>query len=212
MCSSFSLAQFVAARVITGFGNGLNTSTVPTWQSECSKSHRRGMLVMIEGVGLDAEVSPLNPKCLAHAIQALITGGICFSYWLDYGFYYLEPSSIAWRFPIAFQIFFALIILVFVMELPESPRWLILKGKEDEAINVLGALSGLPGDDSYIQSEFQAIKDTVLEMKQGGFKDLFTMEDRHLHRTVLAYVNQVFQQISGINLITYCLFTHVFRS
>lgn len=28
-------------------------------------------------------------------------------------------------------------------------------------------------------------------------------EDRHLHRTVLAYVNQVFQQISGINLITY---------
>ena len=50
MCSSFSLAQFVAARVITGFGNGLNTSTVPTWQSECSKSHRRGMLVMIEGV------------------------------------------------------------------------------------------------------------------------------------------------------------------
>lgn len=30
------------------FGNGLNTSTVPTWQSECSRSHRRGQLVMIE--------------------------------------------------------------------------------------------------------------------------------------------------------------------
>ena len=41
-------------------------------------------------------------------------------------------------------------------------------------------------------------------MSQGGFRDLFTMdENRHLHRTILAYVNQVFQQISGINLITY---------
>ena len=56
----------------------------------------------------------------------------------------------------------------------------------------------------YVTGEFSAIKDTVLEMSQGGFGDLFTMgEDRHFHRTLLAYVNQVFQQISGINLITY---------
>ena len=51
---------------------------------------------------------------------------------------------------------------------------------------------------SYVHSEFAAIKDTVLEMSKGSFRDLFTMgEDRHLHRTILAYVNQVFQQISG---------------
>ncbi|KAL2045291.1 hypothetical protein N7G274_002374 [Stereocaulon virgatum] len=182
--SSYSLGQFISGRLITGFGNGLNTSTVPTWQSECSRSHRRGQLVMIEG--------------------AMITGGICFSYWLDFGFSFLDPETIAWRFPLGFQIFFALIILLFILELPESPRWLILKGQEDEALSVLSALSDLPSDDPYVYGEFTAIKDTVLEMSKGSFRDLFTMgEDRHFHRTLLAYMNQVFQQISGINLITY---------
>ena len=162
----------------------MNTSTVPTWQSECSKSHRRGQLVMIEG--------------------AMITGGICLSYWIDFGFSFLDPNSVSWRFPIAFQVFLASLILVFVMELPESPRWLILKGQEEEAISVLAALNDKVIDDPFIKNEIQAIKDTVIEASKGSFWDLFTTtEDRHLHRVILAYVNQVFQQISGINLITY---------
>ena len=77
--SSFSLAQFIIGRIITGFGNGLNTSTVPTWQSECSRSHRRGQLVMVEG--------------------ALITGGVMLAYWvrsmLD-NFFWLTFSGRLW--------------------------------------------------------------------------------------------------------------------
>ena len=63
-------------------------------------------------------------------------------------------------------------------------------GHEDEAINVLAALSNITTDDPYISSEFTAIKDTVLEMSKGSFSDLFTMtEDRHLHRTVCPIPN-----------------------
>lgn len=88
--------------------------------------------------------------------------------------------------------------------MPESPRWLILKGRDAEAMHVLAHLNDMPEDSPYIQNEYTAIKDTVLEMQKGSFSDLFTRgPDRHFHRTVLAYVNQVFQQISGINLITY---------
>lgn len=79
-----------------------------------------------------------------------------------------------------------------------------MKGKEDEAIMVLCALNDRESNDPYIASEFAAIKDAVLIMQSGSFKDLFTMdEDRNFHRVVLAYSSQVFQQISGINLITY---------
>ncbi|KAM0722640.1 hypothetical protein Q7P37_002081 [Cladosporium fusiforme] len=191
--ASFSLGQLIASRLITGFGNGMNTSTVPTWQSETSKSHRRGQMVMIEGT--------------------LIVFGVMISYWIDLGFSFLEPSSVAWRFPIAFQIVLALIIIIFIPGLPESPRWLILKGREQEALEVLCALSDLPEDDPKIQSEFNAVKDTVFEMAQGRFRDCFaTNKNRNLHRTILAYVNQMFQQMSllliqrsnsGINIITY---------
>ncbi|KAF1844936.1 MFS sugar transporter-like protein [Cucurbitaria berberidis CBS 394.84] len=182
--AAFGLPQLIIGRWITGFGNGMNTSTVPMWQSETSKPHRRGQMVMIEG--------------------SLIVFGVMLSYWLDLGFSFLEPSSIAWRFPIGFQIALAIFILVAIPGLPESPRWLVLKGRNDEALDVLAALSDLPPDDRRIQQEFQEVTDVVFEMSKGGFRECFKMNrNRNFHRTVLAYINQMFQQISGINLVTY---------
>lgn len=67
-------------------------------------------------------------------------------------------------------------------------------------MNVLCALNEKDAEDPYIVAEFAAIKDSALVMQQGGFRDLFTMdEDRNFHRVVLAYVNQMFQQISGVS-------------
>lgn len=135
---------------------------------------------------------------------SLIVFGVMISYWIDLGFSFLEPSTVSWRFPIAFQIVLCIFIVSTVMGLPESPRWLVLKGRDDEALSVLAALSDLPEEDQKVQSEFQAVKDVAFEMAKGGFKDCFaTNRNRNLHRTILAYVNQMFQQISGINIITY---------
>lgn len=133
---------------------------------------------------------------------ACIAAGLAFSYWMAFAFAWVDPSSAAWRAPIALQIAFALVVLALVLGLPESPRWLILTGREGEALNVLGALNNLPNDHEDVYDEFLQIKDAVLEMAGGGFSTLFTMgEYRYFHRTALAYVIQIFQQISGINLI-----------
>jgi len=76
--SSFSLAQLIVGRIVTGFGNGMNTSTIPVWQSEVAPPKIRGFLVLFEG--------------------ALITAGIVLSYWLYYGFWFVRSyGSFQWR-------------------------------------------------------------------------------------------------------------------
>lgn len=194
--TAFSLPHLIIARVITGVGNGMNTSTVPTWQSESSKAHDRGKMVMIEGM--------------------LITGGITLSYWINYGesnslldlpslnadsrgtgFSFIGDQEVAWRFPLAFQILFAVVIFTSIANLPESPRWLVMQGRNDEALEILECLNEKSRDDPFIKNELISIQETVEEMSKGSFRSLFDMSEyREFHRVALAYINQMFQQVS----------------
>lgn len=85
------------------------------------------------------------------------------------------------------------------MELPESPRWLMLKGKDEEALFIISALNDLPEDHDTVQAEFQEIKDSVEESRQVGFRDLLTMgKERNFHRAALGTISQVLQQITYV--------------
>ncbi|KAJ1029672.1 hypothetical protein NDA13_002915 [Ustilago tritici] len=181
--ASYSLAQLFVFRVVLGIGNGMHTATIPVWQSECSPPHKRGMLIMVEG--------------------AMITGGIAMAYWIDLGCFFLDPSSAAWRVPIVLQMI--LILPTFVtIYLPESPRWLMLKGRVHDARNVVAALDNVPVDDPFVGKKLREIEASLVAAKTTRISDLFTNgPERNLHRTVLGFVSQMFQQISGINLITY---------
>lgn len=130
-----------------------------------------------------------------------ITLGLATSFWITYAFSWVEPSSASWRFPIAFVLVFMLAALAMIVFLPESPRWLVLTGREDEARRVLSALSELPAEDENIRREFLMIKNTLLHMASGGIYEAFSNgQYRLVHRTILAVVLQIMQQFTGVNL------------
>jgi MFS family permease len=182
--SSYSFAQFVVGRAIAGFGNGFTTSTAPAYQAECVKSHRKGTILMISA-------------------GAFVSLGYALSYWSVFGFAYVNNADAAWRVPIAIQISFALpAIAMLAFWMPDSPRWLILTGREQEALSVIAALNDDDPDGYEVKDEFLQIKDAILIMAQGTTSKLFSNKDRRgFHRVVLAFFVQVFQQGTGINLV-----------
>ncbi|KAI9157929.1 Sugar transporter STL1 [Paramyrothecium foliicola] len=181
---SFEYGLFISGRVVGGVGNGMVTSTIPTWQSECARPERRGFLILLSG--------------------ALISGGIMISYWVVYGFYFLE-GEVRWRFPLAFQSFFTILVMIGLLYLPDSPRWLVIKGRHAEAREVIGRLLDKDEHSAEVEEEMSQIT-TALSVQQGGgfFSRLVTRgPSQNLRRTLLGIAAQFFQQICGINLITY---------
>lgn len=80
---AFGAPQMYAGRVIAGLGTGMNTATAGVWQSETSKMRSRGKLIILQ---------------MANCIT-----GFAISNWLTLGFSF-APGSVAWRFPLAFQL------------------------------------------------------------------------------------------------------------
>lgn len=82
---------------------------------------------------------------------------------MTYGFSFLE-GSVSWRFPIAFQLLFSVILLATIPWLPESPRWLLAHGHVEEGIAVLVALGdeGTAETDDYIVQQKEEILEAVI--------------------------------------------------
>lgn len=105
-------------------------------------------------------------------------------------------SSFSWRFPIAFQIFFALCTVILLFGVPESPAWLIKHGHKDEARVVLAKIYRLDPNDREIDGMMDAAEKTNAEVSAFRFRDLFTSgPSQNFRRGALAVVSQVFQQV-----------------
>lgn len=132
--------------------------------------------------------------------------GIVVAYWFDFGMSFVG-GPIAWRLPIAMQIVFAIFVIVLVFGLPESPRWLMNHGKEQEAIDVLCAVYDREPDDEFIVNERRGILSAIeLEdsvSKQSFWKIFRNDEVKTGQRVLLAWGIQLMNQVGGINLVVY---------
>ena len=167
-----------------GLGVGGFTATVPMWVSECVKADFRGRLVLLQG--------------------SFAIGGIVIAAWLEFGMFYVKNNSANWRFPVAFQSTFAIIVISFVLFLPESPRWLVKKDRLEEARGVLAQLDGLPLDSELVSIDLAAIRASLVDDHIGTSSSPFSLtKNRHLHRTILAVYANFVSQMTGVNIVTF---------
>ncbi|KAH6689650.1 general substrate transporter [Plectosphaerella plurivora] len=200
----------LAGRFITGMGVGSLSMIVPIYNSEVAPPEVRGALVSTQ--------------------QLAITFGIMVSFWIDYGTHFIggtergSQSDAAWMIPTCLQLAPALVLLIGMIFMPFSPRWLVAQGREEEARRNLASLRDLPEDHELVQLEFLEIKAQALFEKRTtaekfphlaqptawntfklqfvAIKSLFQSKSM-FKRVVVATVTMFFQQWTGINAVLY---------
>ncbi len=159
-------------RVVVGIAIGIASFTAPLYISEVSPPAIRGKLVSLN--------------------QLMITLGIVVSYLADYGL----ADKEAWRWMFGLAAIPALILLIGLFFVPESPRWLMGRSREDEARAVLQRIR----ESSDVSAELAEIKED-LSLQEGGWRELLNVS---LRRPLIIGIGlAIFQQFTGINTVIY---------
>lgn len=105
-----------------------------------------------------------------------------------------------------FQAFFTVLVMIGILFLPDSPRWLLMKGRRAEGTDVIARLAGKDLMHPEVQHEIRSVDEALrIQMAGGGFKFKELLDrgrSQNLRRTVIAVMSQAGQQIGGINLVT----------
>ncbi|KAF8464512.1 general substrate transporter [Gautieria morchelliformis] len=176
LTSSTTRTQLIVGRIVTGLGNGCNSSSIPVYQSETVSGTVRGALVALD--------------C------AITIFGLVIAYWLDYGLSFVNGPA-QWRLPIGFQASFALVLLFQAWILPDSPRWLLAHGRESEAVNVLARLADEPEDSYKVLKQRDEIASSIeIESSGGPFRYAELLENGkigNIRRMILCAGIQIMQ-------------------
>lgn len=162
-----------------------------------------------------SEIAPPNLRGTLLALESIsIVSGVVISFFITYGTRHMK-GDISFRLAFGLQLVSSTILGVLIHMFPYSPRWLCLKGRNDEALAALCKLRRLPDIDERIQIEHagiiaevelqKAMQDrahpgkTGLRLELAQWVDLF--KRKMWRRTVVGVGVAFFQQFSGINAL-----------
>ncbi|KAL3230184.1 putative glucose transporter HXT5 [Nakaseomyces bracarensis] len=177
--------QYFIGRIISGLGVGGISVLSPTLISEVAPKELRGSLVSL--------------------YQIMITLGIFLGYCTNYGTKNYH-NSVQWRVPLGLCFAWALLMIGGMSYVPESPRYLIEAGKDEEAKKSLCAANKLPADHPFIDQEFTILKAKVEEANAAGtasWSELITGKPAMFRRTIMGIMIQSLQQLTGDNYFFY---------
>ncbi|KAG2052536.1 hypothetical protein BDR06DRAFT_957553 [Suillus hirtellus] len=176
------------ARFFLGFGIGPKSATVPVYTAECSPAPIRGALVMMW--------------------QMWTAFGIALGDLIDLVFYFIPDTpgvtGLNWRLMLASAGIPGLIVCMQVMFAPESPRWLISKGRYEDAFNELCRLRFSRVQAARDLYYIHVLLEAENEMKKGRNRivEMFTIP-RNRHAALASWVVMFGQQFCGVNVIAY---------
>ncbi|KAJ6104777.1 Major facilitator superfamily domain general substrate transporter [Penicillium sp. IBT 18751x] len=217
-------AYFFAGRVIGGVGIGMFSMVIPLYQAEIAPPELRGSLVSLQQLSITIGTAisfwldygmqyvggtTCNPEGISNPY---LTDGT-FNAALTHGHTCLGQKTIAWRLPLALQIIPAWILFFGMFWFPFSPRWLMMKHRDEDALASLSKLRRLPATNPLVRAEFLEIKAAVMFDEEteseaigaGGalapWKALFA--PNMLKRLFLGCGTMICQQFTGINAVLY---------
>ncbi|KAF8637574.1 hypothetical protein AX17_002643 [Amanita inopinata Kibby_2008] len=184
--ASTAIPLFVVGRVFAGLGVGLVSCLAPMYQSECSPKWIRGAVVSLYQWAIT--IGLLIAAVINNATKS-------------------RPNHSSYRIPIAIQFIWAIVLAGGMTLLPESPRWLIKRGRDADAATSMSRLTRLEPDDPTIQEELDEIRANLEEERRLGessYLDCFKpSHNRIALRTLTGIFIQAWQQLTGINFIFY---------
>ena len=189
VCGSFD--ALVAFRIIGGVGIGIVSIVSPIYISEVSPARIRGTLVSLYQLAVTAGF------LLAYLANWAIDAGIDPSAAADAGLWSRMFNAEAWRGMLGSETLPALLFLFIIFFIPESPKWLIIKGKPSEATAVL---SRILGSEDAINAEVEATRSSSGEDK-GSWSDL--LKPGILVAVLAGCAIAILGQFMGVNAVLY---------